>query len=67
MELEQWLMEAEMNVENKGRIPTFTPLNGSRSTIRDLTVTNDMALDLVRDWSVGITPSLSDHRRITFI
>ncbi len=66
VELEQWLMEMEMNVENKGRIPTFTPLNGSRSTIIDLTITNDRALDLVRDWSVDMTPSLSDHRRITY-
>ncbi len=66
VELEQWLMEMGMNVENRGRVPTFTPLNGSRSTIIDLTITNDRALDLVRDWSVEITPSLSDHRTITY-
>ncbi len=45
VELEQWLMEMGMNVENRGRVPTFTPLNGSRSTIIDLTITNDRALD----------------------
>ncbi len=66
VELESWLMEANLTLLNRGRVPTFVPLNGSRSTIIDLTLVNEWALEVVGEWAVDMEPSLSDHRMIRY-
>ncbi len=65
--LEKWIFEKELTLENIGTVPTFVPLNHSSSTIIDVTLVNERALELVGDWKVELEdPSLSDHRRIQF-
>ncbi len=65
--LELWMAEMNLSIVNRGRVPTFVLLNGSRSTIIDITLVNSWALDLTTDWCVEVgESSLSDHRKITF-
>jgi hypothetical protein len=52
-----------LNVENKGDLPTFTNTRGFKSVI-DITVTNKSANKLIKSWEVDQKPSLSDHKMI---
>ena len=53
-----------LNVENKGNLPTFTNTRGFRSVI-DITVTNKNANKIIKSWEVDKNTSLSDHKMIT--
>ena len=65
--LDEWLIVKGLIVNNKGRVPTFVPDNGSRSTIIDLTISNIWADEKITDWTVETKEaSLSDHRKIMF-
>ncbi len=65
--LEDWLMINGMYIMNVGRVPTHIPDNGNRSTIIDLTLTNEWAQELINEWTVVTEePSLSDHRLIRY-
>ena len=50
---------------NKGTNPTFVNSRGHHSVI-DLTITNNKALDLVKNWYVSDRVSNSDHKYIMF-
>ena len=53
-----------LNVENKGNLPTFTNTRNYKSII-DITITNKSATKLIKSWEVEQKPSLSDHKMIT--
>ncbi len=66
-DLDEWLMRRNLHIMNKGRVPTFYPENGAKSTIIDITITNDLAVHLVENWKVKLEEvSLSDHRIISY-
>ena len=50
---------------NKGSTPTFINSRGHESII-DLTITNSLGSDLIKNWKVDLSFSNSDHRYITF-
>ncbi len=52
--VENWLMRNNIYLVNRGCVPTFVPLNGSRATIIDLTIVNEWAYDLTTDWQVDL-------------
>ncbi len=67
VKLEDWINSKGLFVQNMGSTPTFCPDNGKRSTILDVTITNRYAAGLLSNWKVIVsTPSLSDHRLITY-
>ncbi len=64
--LEDWLIDNDLYVLNKGNVPTFAP-DESRKTIIDITITNKWARPSVGDWSVSLDKVvLSDHRLVQF-
>ncbi len=66
--LHEWIVSQDLHLMNRGSTATFIPENGSRDTIIDLTIVNRWARSLVELWKVETSePSLSDHRRITFV
>lgn len=54
-----------LQVANVGNNPTFLNSRGHKSII-DITLTNKSGGNLISDWRVPNTTSLSDHRMITF-
>jgi ribonuclease HI len=60
----EFLMESSLVCANVGSEPTF--VTSSRSEVLDITMVNQKAQGLVKDWRVDKTPSLSDHRYICF-
>ena len=54
-----------LNWANKGNTPTFINSRGHESII-DLTITNNLANDIILDWKVDLSYSNSDHRYVTF-
>ena len=56
-----------MNIINSGRTPTFQSLDGARSSIIDLTLTNKWFDFTILNWGVDVRESsLSDHRFIKY-
>ncbi len=64
--LEDWIIENDLYVLNKGSVPTFAP-DGSRKTIIDVTIANEWARPFAGDWKVNLDEVvLSDHRLVQF-
>lgn len=66
LELEEFLLEEDLHLLNRGNTPTF--VQGKKESIIDLTVINSemLSLDVTRDWYVDTNASFSDHRYLTF-
>ncbi len=64
----EWIVGNDIHILNVGRVPTFQGRSGSRSTIIDITLTNDSEIiKMISNWKVDLTEkSLSDHRLIKF-
>ena len=60
----EFFITSHLTLCNRGHEPTFVVQN--RKEVLDLTLTNNFAVDLVRNWRVSLAPSLSDHRYIRF-
>ena len=66
-DLEEWIIRHNLFIINVGRVPTFQPDNGLKSTIIDLTLTNEWVPVQIQDWRVDLSKaSLSDHRIIQY-
>ena len=59
-----YLSTAALSWANTSNLPTFVSSRGS--SLIDLTLLNPPALFSLDNWSLSNTPSLSDHRLITF-
>ena len=53
-----------LHIINKGSAPTYQSKLGS--SIIDLTLVNDYALNLIKDWSSSFDKTVSDHARLTY-
>ena len=60
----EYLLTTNMNVCNRGHEPTFVMAN--RQEVLDLTLATTRNVDVITDWRVDPTSSLSDHRCIRF-
>ena len=65
-DLEEFIIENAIAIENVGTIPTFDTIRaGKRLTLTDVTMTRDMD-DKINNWRVDQTYNGSDHNTITF-
>ncbi len=53
-----------LHIVNRGSAPTYNSKLGS--SIIDLTLVNDYALNLIKEWSSSFNNTVSDHARISF-
>ena len=63
-ELIQLISSNNLVLCNQGNIPTFVGRRGK--SVIDLTLTNTLGQNLLRDWKVASHKSLSDHEALTF-
>ena len=61
----EYLGNSGLSWANKGTKPTYVNSRGHSSVI-DLTITNNKAIDLIKNWYVSDRESNSDHRYIMF-
>ena len=66
-DLEEFIIENGLAVENTGTIPTFETIRANRrmATCIDATLTRDLG-DKISNWKVDQTYNGSDHNTITF-
>ncbi len=63
-ELANIIATFSLHIINKGSAPTYQSKLGS--SIIDLTLVNDYALNLIKDWSSSFDKTVSDHSRLTY-
>ena len=63
--LAQLIAKLELGVLNSGKSPTFVNSRGHKSII-DISLANTAGCKLISNWRVDKSPSLSDHKLITF-
>ena len=59
-----FILEEELQWKNVGDKPTFQ--TRARAEVLDITIVNTQANEMIQDWKVDETPSLSDHAYITY-
>jgi len=64
-QLLDYLLEASLMWANHGAKPTF--VTRTRAEVLDITVYNNTAAGRIKDWKVEDSPTLSDHRAISFL
>jgi ribonuclease HI len=63
-QLMDYLLESSLMWANHGTKPTF--VTRTRAEVLDITVYNNKAAGRIKDWKVEDSPTLSDHRAISF-
>ncbi len=60
----QFIAQSNLNILNKGKVPTFVTRN--RKEVLDITLASEDIADQIDSWRVSLEPSFSDHRSIHF-
>lgn len=60
----QFIADAELDILNRGNVPTFVTKN--RKEVLDVTLASESISNQIDSWKVSLEPSFSDHRCITF-